>query len=52
MSLERKMLPNRAEALQEGLRSPGRAETPHATLAFTRGLMAVLRAVVHARRPS
>ncbi|MGF6415766.1 hypothetical protein OKW35_003306 [Paraburkholderia sp. MM5477-R1] len=48
MTLEREVLPDRTEARQERLRAPGQAETTHTSLAFTRGLMAVLCTVVDA----
>ena len=49
MTLEREVLADGTEAREESLRALGPAKTSHASLAFTGGLMAVLRAVV---RPS
>jgi hypothetical protein len=49
MALELEVLPDRAEARQEGLRALGQPEAAHAALAFTRGLMAIFGAIVHAR---
>jgi hypothetical protein len=58
MALEREVLPDRAEARQEGLsalRQPEAAHAPQevplgdAALAFTRGLMTIVGAMVHAR---
>ena len=47
MTLEREVLADGTEAREESLRALGPAKTSHASLAFTGGLMAVLRAVVH-----
>jgi hypothetical protein len=49
MALEREVLPDRAEARQEGLRALGPSEAAHAALTFMRGLMTIFGAIVHAR---
>jgi hypothetical protein len=47
MSLQCEVLPDRSEIRQECLRAFRIAETTHASLAFTRGLMTIFGSVVH-----
>ena len=48
MTLEREVLPDRAEARHEGLSPVRLAEAVHSSLTFARRLMAILGPIVHA----
>jgi hypothetical protein len=47
MLLDGEMLPDRAKAREKSLSAFRRSKSTHATLAFTRRLMAIFRAIIH-----